>query len=647
MSAVKQESSSTSSPPPQSTCFEAFDIERYINFEQATYSSPSVSPTSSASLSLSTTDPLTVDPNQTIYYSSSSSSQQVFPAPSHQYGQYQQFAVLPVGGVANTIAVNQASSLPFGRNFGASSIDGYFSGSSTDFDFATPASHHSSFSASSDMDMDMDFSARGFLTSTDPQSPNTVVDPNAVGGNEDTTSTPTPTQSSVGRLWPGMHQQQAKAQAQAEAQAQQQKQQQMMTQQPPNLPTQQSLPSAPRNSKASSHPTPDPIVEERISRLLNQMRQSSVASSHDDDAATLNGNGLLPHIARMRKDEEDMDEDERLLASEEGKKLSSKERRQLRNKVSARAFRSRRKEYIGQLEGEVAAKAKEADDLRAKNEALIAENTRLTDLTRMLMASDAFSTFLAEMSNEKRSTQPNSVSTPAPSAPSSTPRTQTTDPRPNVRKDINPRHASQQQMHRQQPSGPHVGMAMVPETLMDYSTFESPGNAWTGNIDLGFTNAQVFTVVDLPSGPAVDQIDSGFLSGKSSNLFGSYSSSDDIKDQAPVIERMPSIPSLQEAKVVMPQEPVHPVDDVDIDESDPCFALFADCATVSKPSTPEAHGQLFGNIESEKVFARLDLVVEEASDDGHISAAAMGRFERICSSIDSVFQRIGAVTSHL
>ncbi|GAM91588.1 hypothetical protein ANO11243_096400 [Dothideomycetidae sp. 11243] len=39
-----------------------------------------------------------------------------------------------------------------------------------------------------------------------------------------------------------------------------------------------------------------------------------------------------------------MDEDERLLASEEGKKLSSKERRQLRNKVSARAFRSRRKD---------------------------------------------------------------------------------------------------------------------------------------------------------------------------------------------------------------------------------------------------------------------------------------------------------------
>ena len=75
------------------------------------------------------------------------------------------------------------------------------------------------------------------------------------------------------------------------------------------------------------------------------MRQNSVTSSHDD-APTPNANGGQSHLARQRKDEEDMDEDERLLASEEGKKLSSKERRQLRNKVSARAFRSRRKGIV-------------------------------------------------------------------------------------------------------------------------------------------------------------------------------------------------------------------------------------------------------------------------------------------------------------
>merc|ERR1712169_41504 len=89
----------------------------------------------------------------------------------------------------------------------------------------------------------------------------------------------------------------------------------------------------------------DPIVEEKISQLLNSMRHSSVGS----DETSNNGNNLS-HVQRARKDEEDMVEDERLLASEEGKKLSSKERRQLRNKVSARAFRSRRKEYITQLE---------------------------------------------------------------------------------------------------------------------------------------------------------------------------------------------------------------------------------------------------------------------------------------------------------
>ena len=84
----------------------------------------------------------------------------------------------------------------------------------------------------------------------------------------------------------------------------------------------------------------DARTEETIARVVAQIRadsQNSAGGMGD------NRQDLLPHIIRAKKDEEDMDEDERLLASEEGKKLSSKERRQLRNKVSARAFRSRRK----------------------------------------------------------------------------------------------------------------------------------------------------------------------------------------------------------------------------------------------------------------------------------------------------------------
>lgn len=53
---------------------------------------------------------------------------------------------------------------------------------------------------------------------------------------------------------------------------------------------------------------------------------------------------------RQKKKLSEMDEDERLLASGEAKKLTSRQRRQIRNRVSARQFRLRRKEYISHLE---------------------------------------------------------------------------------------------------------------------------------------------------------------------------------------------------------------------------------------------------------------------------------------------------------
>ncbi|KAK7202913.1 hypothetical protein BZA70DRAFT_86723 [Myxozyma melibiosi] len=83
------------------------------------------------------------------------------------------------------------------------------------------------------------------------------------------------------------------------------------------------------------------------------------------------------------------DEDERLLASEEGKKLSSKERRQLRNKVSARHFRLRRKEYITQLEQLIEQKVTEANTLKAENERLALENKKLADALQGLSLSPA------------------------------------------------------------------------------------------------------------------------------------------------------------------------------------------------------------------------------------------------------------------
>ncbi|KAJ2626985.1 hypothetical protein H4R22_004598 [Coemansia sp. RSA 1290] len=61
------------------------------------------------------------------------------------------------------------------------------------------------------------------------------------------------------------------------------------------------------------------------------------------------------------------------------KNLTSKERRQLRNKISARNFRVRRKEYISNLEAEVRMHKEEADGLRRELSASKKDNVQLRE----------------------------------------------------------------------------------------------------------------------------------------------------------------------------------------------------------------------------------------------------------------------------
>jgi hypothetical protein len=183
--------------------------------------------------------------------------------------------------------------------------------------------------------------------------PGETINPNAIGGREQSLPSPPALQSNIGRMYPGMHQQQALA----KAQAQQRQQQQIIQQQ------QQQRQQAKQKGVQPS----DPMVEQKITQLLNSMR----AKPNGMDA----GDSPMLNLPRSRKDEDDMDEDERLLNSEEGKKLSSKERRQLRNKVSARAFRSRRK-------------GKSNEYLRGKILVLILyKNTSLNSRPRLLVRS--------------------------------------------------------------------------------------------------------------------------------------------------------------------------------------------------------------------------------------------------------------------
>jgi len=535
---------------------------------------------------------------------------------------HQQQTGIPAEAIAKTLAVNPAGKMynQVGYGFSDDAFDSADLHPEDDLiDFSAASAH---FSGASDMDMDYDTPPSdgiqtAFFFQEQSSSASEYINPSAI----EEESTDNLSTSNIGRLYPGHHQQQA---ALAKAQAEQQKQQAMQPQKQRQRPAVPSKKTS-RPQRVVSHQPTDPMVEERISRLLSSMRQSSVAAS-DDDGSGING---LPHISRMKKEEEDMDEDERLLASEEGKKLSSKERRQLRNKVSARAFRSRRKEYIGQLEAEVAAKTNEASDLRMQNRALMEENTRLSDLTRMLLSSPSFSSFLDTLSP---------VNGPAPvesterSSTSTKTSRQTENPTPNPPKDANP-YAAQQQ----------VGMALVPDNNTDFPIPELNNNWAAGYLPgaWGTNQPQVFSVLELPEGPAVDQIDSSMLSGKSSSFTSETFSCDEAKAEVPMVERMPVIEE-QVGKVkvsaVKPEE--------DLDESDPAFSLFAESSftrVTEVESTAFASVlELLQGITVGKV-PRFELVNAEQADR-HVNNADMDLFLRLCDSTEATLRRIDGLT---
>lgn len=338
---------SSASPLPNLNASYDADLDAFLNLDQLAYSS-SDSMKSKPSLvsqpSMTGSDTSSSDASSAAFAASTQSQQMPFPGPSHQYEDHQQQTGLPPGGLAHAMAFNQTTGMGFGAGHQGYTMNGdVFASPSnlkqedTSVDFGTAPSRNPS-----EMDVEADnFNALPYYFQTSNGGSNTqFIDPNALGGHEMSPVGQPTTQ--VGRMYPGMHQQQA---AMARA-AQQQRQQEMLRQQQQRQQQQQQQQrrveeqarQAGRQNR-STRPV-DPVVEERISRLLQQIRQNSAVRREDLPPPQP---PVLPQMTKQKKDEDEMDEDERLLASEEGKKLSSKERRQLRNKVSARAFRSRRK----------------------------------------------------------------------------------------------------------------------------------------------------------------------------------------------------------------------------------------------------------------------------------------------------------------
>ncbi|KKK15929.1 hypothetical protein AOCH_000644 [Aspergillus ochraceoroseus] len=603
------------------------DIDSFLNLDQLSYTS---SEPARSKIGLTTQPSLpssefAASEARSASFASSGQSPIAFQAPSHQYDEHKQQTGLPPGALAQAMTYNHMTPMYNTASPGFPMNGEMFQGQvkrddgPMDFNSAPPRNP-------SEMDLESDNSmgaVPGYYFSPSPNKTQ-FVDPNALGGHELVSVGPS---TQVGRMYPGMHQQQAAMAKAAQQQRQhellrQQQQQQQQFQHPRQ---EMQHPEAPR----AQHPhLTNPLVEERISLLLQQVKQTAVTSPSASPSPS-----SIPQMTKAKKDEQDMDEDERLLASEEGKKLSSKERRQLRNKVSARAFRSRRKEYIGQLESEVAARTNEAHELRVQNRTLYEENARLTDLARMLLSSPHFSQFLDEMNvnsvpvpSQAQPHQPQqSQPQPQPQQPALS---QAPMPQGNMPKDPAISHGQQEFSMSQ---GSQVGMMMVPNQAMDVSAMNMNNGGWNSGIDMNFGNAPVFAVLEVPE-PAI--VDAEILSGKSSSFVETYipeiSSS---KDDAPVLERLSIVEQPQQQTAVTGVE--NP--DVEIDESDPAFALFVDQprTTPAQESAPSFEG-----IQSDKAPS-LALVVENDSK------TAANRLAYLCDSMEAAFQRVSLMTSHL
>ena len=195
-----------------------------------------------------------------------------------------------------------------------------------------------------------------------------------------------------------------------------------------------------------------------------------------------------------------------------------------------------------------------------------------------------------------------------------------------------------------------IGMAMIPEEPSYDSNAGTPTgyNYNHGAMNTGLYDAQVYSLTSLPE-PDLDlpTFDSSILSQKSHSDTPFHS---DSKDAPTSIEWMPSTTTKE---MPTPIEPHENVDAVEIDESDPVYALYADHPATPAAAAVASGERIFGAIPVEKALERLEMVAfvpcgcDVEAEESVIDAATLERFQRLCGSIESSFVRVAGVTGHL
>ena len=238
---------------------------------------------------------------------------------------------------------------------------------------------------------------------------------------------------------------------------------------------------------------------------------------------------------------------------------------------------------------------------------MIEENNRLQDLTRLLLGSPAFSSFLTELSTNP-TVIPQQQQQQQPTPPSGEQAQRQQDNRQQIRKDVNPYSAQQQNQDM------NINFAMLPEQPIDFSMLDLT------NQDYMF-QPQVFSAHSVPE----FTFDSSILSGKPA------------QETFVAEEEKESMPVFAPAKRTEVLEEIEHVDEEF--DSNPHFELFASPSTTtsSKPESstiPLDIDTIIANIKPAKAFLNFDLVHEQETN------AAMRRVKRLCASLDAVTARL-------
>jgi hypothetical protein len=260
-----------------------------------------------------------------------------------------------------------------------------------------------------------------------------------------------------------------------------------------------------------------------------------------------------------------------------------------------------------------------------QNRALMEENARFRTLAEKLLAHAAFRPFLEELSHDPELAHSLSqISSSNHSTPT---------PAPQSKKDVDPYNQNAQQFTQQHQ---HVGMTMIPETQLDFSTLNLGGNQWAmpSNGMNNYLQPQVFAVHEVPE-PA-EPIDVAAITGKDSII--DEFTRDDSKIECPTEIEVPTLSEEGPVEVPMPMA-------CQFDENDPAFTLFA--SSSSAPSEPvtikQTIEELAAEIPCEKT-AYFELIT--LSETSNIYATLnlekkVAKMDAACSKLDALFSSFG------